>query len=87
MVFLCTLYIFKGTAHSTNGLWCEKSLWGFKAPHGARFIDYTRLFFEMSRVYSANKWEPKEQQQEEEAKNTRRRGEKEEEEKEEEEKI
>lgn len=48
---------FQRNAHSMNGLWCEKSLWGFQAPHGARCIDCT-LFRNGSSV-RANKWEPK----------------------------
>lgn len=55
-VFMYIIH-FQRNVHSTNGLWCEKSLWGFKAPHGARFIDCTLLRNGSS--VRANKWEPK----------------------------
>lgn len=58
-VFMYIIH-FQRNAHSMNGLWCEKSLWGFQAPHGARCIDCT-LFLERPNGLSvrANKWEPK----------------------------
>lgn len=55
-VFMYIIH-FQRNAHSTNGLWCEKSLWGFKAPHGAHCIDCT--MFPNGSTVRANKWEPK----------------------------
>lgn len=55
-VFMYIIH-FQRNAHSINGLWCEKSLWGFKAPHGAHFIDCT--MFPNGSSVRANKWEPK----------------------------
>lgn len=69
-VFMYIIH-FQRNAHSTHGLWCEKSLWGFQAPHGARFIDCT-LFRNESSV-RANKWEPKKNPSSGEGTTTRRR--------------
>lgn len=55
-VFIYIIH-FQRNVRSIHRLWCEKSLWGFQAPHGARFIDCT-VFRNRSTV-RANKWEPK----------------------------
>lgn len=60
---------FQRNAQSMNGLWCEKSLWGFKAPHGARCIDCTLLRNGSS--VRANKWEPKRNKKKKKTRNER----------------